>query len=243
MPAFPSHARFFAVPASQLMVWCFAGVVCVGPLAIYLCWLAGLNRRATPTVVAGAWDFARLYAALSGFLLVGGVLLLSLVQDDSRLLARGDWAQLRVNWGQERVTWTFTMVGYLVLVVGVAALAASTRARTLSVYNVSPADVDRSVEAALRKAGLPAARQGNRWGSQIPLVEVSPFHGTAHVGIHLLSGSRPTRDELERHLRSSLTDLPAPDNPAAPWLTTLASGAVMLLVAFVLFGAYLTLMR
>jgi len=225
------------------MVLCFAGVVCVGPLAIYLCWLAGVNRRRTPTVVTGGWDFARLYAALSGFLLVGGVLLLSLVQNDSRVLARGDWAQLRVNWGQERVTWTFAMVGYLLLVIGVAALVTAARARTLSVYNVTPAAADRAVESALEKAGLPTLRHGNRWGDGVPLVEVAPFHGAAHVGIHLLSNSRQTRDELERHLRPALEALPAPDNSAAPWLTSLASGAVMLLVSFVLYGAYLTVFR
>ncbi len=232
-----------AVPATQLIVLCFAGVVCVGPLAIYLCWLAGVNRRPAPTVVAGAWDFARLYAALSGFVLVGGVVLLSLVQTDSRFVARGDWAQLQVNWEQERVNWTLTMVGYLTLVIGVAALVAASRARLLCVYNVAPADADKAVEEALEKAGLPTVRHGNRWGDGIPLVEVVPFHGTAHVGIHLLSNSRATRDELERHLRPALLALAAPDNPAAPWLTSLASGTVMVLVGFVLFGVYLTLTR
>ena len=231
------------MPASQLMALCFAGVVCVGPLAIYLCWLAGVNRRPHPTVVSGVWDFARLYAALSGVVLVGGVLLLTLVQSDSRFLARGNWEQVKANWGQEWVNWTLVMVGYLTLVLGVSALVAAARARLLCVYNVDPADADRAVEDALEKAGLPTARHGNRWGDGIPLVEVTPFHGTAHAGIYLLSNSQATREELERHLRPALEALPSPDNPSAPWFTSLASGVVVLLLGFVLIGVYLTMTR
>lgn len=229
--------------APQLVVLSFAGVVCIGPLAIYLCWLASVNRRPTPTVVSGPWDFARLYAALSGCVLVGGAVLLSLVQGDGRLLARGDWTQVRAHWEDDRVNWTLAMVGYLTLVVGVAALVAAGRSRTLCVYNVSPADAERVIEESLEKAGLPTVRHGNRWGDGIPLVEVVPFHGAAHVGIQLLSNSQRTREELYRHLRPALATLAAPDNPAAPWLTSLASGVVVVLVGLVLFGSYLTIMR
>lgn len=231
------------MPASQLMALCFAGVVCAGPLAIYLCWLAAVNRRPHPTVVSGTWDFARLYAALSGFVLVGGVLLLTLVQSDSRFLARGNWEQVKANWGQEWVNWSLVMVGYLLLVVGVSALVAASRSRLLCVYNVDPADADRAVEEALEKSGLPTTRHGNRWGDGIPLIEAAPFHGAAYVGVTFLSNSRATREELERHLRPALESLPAPDNPSAPWLTSLASGVVVLLIGFVLIGIYLTMTR
>src|SRR5207245_1763098 len=52
-------------------------VLCIFfPVAIYCFCLALVNRRRHPLMISGSWDFAGVLFALSGFLLIGGPLVL-----------------------------------------------------------------------------------------------------------------------------------------------------------------------
>jgi hypothetical protein len=216
----------------------FAAVVCVGPLAFYLCWLASVNRRDRPTVVSGAWDFVGVVGAASGFLLVGGLLLLSIVQNDPRLFARGDFQALRTAWEFQWLAWIAVFAGY----VGLIALGVWTTARRqgtwLSVYNVEAEAAAGAVETALERSGLPTTRVGNRWHGGEPLVELAPFHGTRHVTIRIVCKQPQLREEVERHLRPQLAEVRSPENPAAAWFSAVASGSVLAVVGFVGVVAY-----
>src|SRR6187402_3974874 len=101
-----------------ILVLCIAAVFCLVPLSIYLQWLALITRRDRPTVLSGQWDFVGLAAGLSGFVLFGGGLVLSLVQSNFRYWMRGNFESLRAAWGQEKVTWSLLALLYIAIVVG-----------------------------------------------------------------------------------------------------------------------------
>lgn len=226
-----------------IVVICFAGMVCVAPVAFYLCWLTTVNRRDKPTVVNGAWDFAGVLAALSGFLVVGGLLLLSVVQNDPRLFAGGSFKELQDVFERQWQYWILVLVGYVSLIGLMAVSAFRGRAKWLSVYNVDADTVDEAVDQAIKQAGLTAVRHGNVWADQRKLVEVAPFHGTRHVTVRILVSHPREREEIERHLRSYLRQAISPDNPAAGWISAVASGSVLSVVLFVGMMIYMMYVR
>ena len=130
---------------SFTLVFCLGAVFSLAPLAIYLLWLATLNRRLHPTVLAGGWDFAALLGGLAGFILFGGGLFLSLLQSNARILFRGNVEAMRDAWGQENVTWVVTVAVYLLIVVGSVLLTLASRRRTLVVYNVDPGQFEAAI--------------------------------------------------------------------------------------------------
>lgn len=209
-------------------------MVCLMPITFYLCWLGAIHKRSQPTVVSGRWDFAIVLAALSGFLLVGGVLLLTLVQSDSRFVFRGNFEQLRQGWEQSQGAWLFVVVGYILLIVATASLTLVNRSRWLSIYHIETHAVELAIERALHGANLGnAARYGNRWAKGPGIVEFAPFAGMNHATIRLLSETVEARDEVERHLRAELGKIVShPGSPGA-WIGTLAGAGVLLSLCLV----------
>ena len=230
--------------SAQLLAACFASLCCLMPVTFYLCWLASVNKKAHPTVVSGRWDFALVLAALSGFLLVGGTLLLTLVQSDTRFLMRGNFEQLREGWGQSAAAWLFVAVGYLALVIGVSAMTLTNRTRWLSVYGVDVPTAERAVEASLESSGIVGAtRYGDRWANGPGLIELIPFRGMCHATIRLIADGPEMRAEIERHLRADLAVAPAADNAAAPWIGTLAGAGVLVNLCIVGLTLYVVFFR
>src|SRR5262245_48425475 len=121
-----------------ILVLCLACAFCLSPLAIYFLRLAFVTRRDHPTVISGQWDFVGLVAGLSGFILFGGGLVLSLVQSNFRYWMRGNFEALRAAWGNERVSWMLLTLFYVFLVIGWIALTLAARRRSLVVYHVDP---------------------------------------------------------------------------------------------------------
>ncbi len=230
--------------SAQLITACFASLCCLMPLTFYLCWLASVNKKSHPTVVSGRWDFAIVLAALSGFLLVGGALLLTLVQSDTRFFLRGNFAQLREGWEQSSAAWILVTLGYLLLVVGSSALTLANRTRWLSIYNVDPAGAERAIERALERSGIPnALRYGNRWAHGPGILDLIPFRGMCHATIRLLGESPDTRAEIERHLRAELAATAGADNAASAWIGTLAGAGVLLNLCLVGLTVYVIYFR
>ena len=203
-----------------------------------------MNKKAHPTVVSGRWDFVLVLAALSGFILVGGALLLTLVQSDTRFVMRGNFEQLREGWGQSWASWLFIAVGYLLLVIGASALTLTNRTRWLSIYNVDVPTAERSIEAALERSGIHGAtRYGNRWANGPGLLDLIPFRGMCHVTIRMVSNTEATRAEIERHLRTEMAVAESADNAAASWLGTLAGAGVLLNLCLVGLTLYVLFFR
>jgi len=227
------------VTTSQVITYTIAALCCFAPLTLYLCWLATLNRRPKPTVVAGAWDFAFVLAGLSGFLFVGGVLLMDLT---TRYLLRGNFNELLDGWHKFRVTWLMIGSGYFFIVAGLASLTLARRARWLSVYNIELAEAEKAVEAALEFSGLPLTRVGYRWLDGA--VEVAPHRSSSHVVVILRIRDFAIRQELERKLWIELAKAAPPqENASAGWFTSLAVSHTILVVGFVGFASYILYFR
>jgi hypothetical protein len=205
-----------------LLVVLLCGAFCLAPLALYLSWLAAINRRPRPTVVGGGWDFAWLLGGLSGFLVYGGGLLVAGLQSSVRYAARGNWEQVRDAWGQEGTTWAAIAVGYLLVVGGLSALVIASRLRTLSVFNIDRHEAEAAIDAALAEAGVSATRFGNVWSNDRPVVAIDVFAGLRHVSVRLLSPDPRACEELERALRQKLAAAPPSDAPVSAWLYSAA---------------------
>lgn len=214
------------------LVVCLAGIFCLAPLSLYLLWLAVLNKRSQPTIVGGGWDFAALCGGLSGFVLFGGGLVLSLLQSNVRYIFRGNLEAVRESWGQEHVAWLAVSAAYLLLVVGGGWITLAGRRRSLTVYNVEPDAFETVVGEIFDHLGRPVKRTGNLWSGPDPLFELEPFPAGKAVSLRWVSNDARLFQEVERMLRPAVADLAPPENPAARWLTTSAIGILVVVVFF-----------
>jgi hypothetical protein len=225
------------VPISSISVACFAGVCSLTPLVFYFLWLCVVTRRERPTIISGPWDFALLLAGLSGFILFGGGLLLSLMQSNVRFLLRGNFEALRDAWGKEHLAWSLTVIVYLLFVAGGSFLTLQSRRRTLVIYNVEPDQFEAMLSEVFDHLGRPVERRGNLWVGGMPLCEVEPFAAGRTVMLRWVSEDLLLFQELERQLREAVRTLSTPDNPTTRWLTSAVAGCS----ALIAFGLFLIL--
>jgi hypothetical protein len=207
---------------------CLCGTFCLTPLTLYLMWLSRLTRRDHPTSISGPWDFAGVLVALSGFIVVGGGLVLSMFQSNFRFWMRGNAEALRAAWIQERVTWTALVLVYLFVVLGCAGLALFARRRTLVVYNVEPAAFETVLREVFEHLGRPAERRGKLWADPVPLCEVDTFESGRSVTLRWVSGDVRLFEEVSRQLRAALATQVTAENPVSQWFTAAAVGSGLL---------------
>jgi hypothetical protein len=207
-----------------ILAVCLCGFFCLLPLGLYFLWLAQLTKREHPTAVAGSWDFAGLLLGLSGFILFGGGLILTLFQSNFRYWMRGNFEALRAAWIQERVTWLLLVGFYLALVLGASAVTLLGRRRSLIVYNVDPAAVETLLTEIFDQLGVPVERRGKQWISSIALLELDRFEAGRTVTLRWLSHDLRLFEDVVRQLRAALPTQTTHDNPAARWLTAASVG-------------------
>ncbi|HEY2784763.1 MAG TPA: hypothetical protein VGJ05_07270 [Fimbriiglobus sp.] len=206
-----------------ILAACFVGVFCLAPLAVYLLWLAGVHRRGRPVPLSGTGDFTALLVGLAGFLLAGGVVLLTVVQSGFRSWTRGNFLQLRANWDKEHTVWILTLVGYLLIVIVAAVWSYRRRRKSLVVYNVTLPAVDDAVEAALAGVGRAASRFGHRWSDATgDVVAVRPFHAMQQVTVTVLAGEPRLAEELDRQLRATLAVAVPAGGQIGAWIASAA---------------------
>ncbi len=218
---------------SDLILLNFAALCCVGPLAFYILRLAVLNRRECCTVVSGGWDYLLLLAGLSGFLLFGGLLLLSIVSKDSRLFLRGDLTDLRSVWDQRWLLWSITLAVYIGGLAVVFTLTFLARSRMLSVYNIALEDALYVAGNILASTVPDAKRDGMMWSNGTPVLSLNYFHEMRHASVQLHSTNKQQRWELERTLRDHLPRYGIGANPNAGWWGAAATAVVMFLLGLV----------
>jgi hypothetical protein len=227
-----------------ILAVCFCGVFCLIPLGLYLWWLSLVTRREHPKPIAGAWDFAALLLGLSGFVVFGGGLVLTLFQSNFRYWMRGNAEALRGAWVQERVTWMLLVACYLFVVAAVAGLTLAARRRSVVVYNVEPAAFEALIGEVFDQMGRPVTRQGKVWSNGAPLFELDTFEGGRTVTLRWVSADGTLFDEVDRQLRAALATQSTGDNPAGRWLTAAAVGvATTAACSFGLLMYGLSLMR
>ena len=222
-------ARIDPLVLPYILAICLCGVFCLVPLTMYLMWLARVARRDRPIVVSGPWDFAGVLLGLSGFLLFGGGLVLTLAQSNFRFWMRGNIEAFRAAWVEERVTWTLLMLFYAFIVIGFAAITLAARRRTLVVYNIDPAALETVLTELFDQLGRPVERRGKLWVGGDPLFELDTFEGGHTATLRWASPDERLFEDVTRHLRAALGSHPAGENPAAGWLRAAAvgSGAVV----------------
>jgi len=223
------------VQSSFIPVVCLAGICSLAPLVFYFLWLCIVTRRERPTMVSGAWDFGLLLAGLSGFILFGGGLLLSLMQSNVRFLLRGNFEALRDAWGKEHLAWSLTVIIYLLFVAGGSFLTLQSRRRSLVVYNVEPDQFEAVLNEVFEHLGRPVERRGNLWVGGMPLCEVEPFAAGRTATLRWVSEDALLFQEVERQLREAVRTLVLPDNPTNRWFTF----AVSICSAVIAFGLFL----
>jgi hypothetical protein len=145
------------------LVLVLLGVCVLLPLAVYIFILAQLNRRPHPVMVSGAWDFAGVLFALSGFLLLGGPFIMASLNQDWREF----WIRspLRSLQGLSEEWWyvRLTVWGVYFLAISLGSIwLLRGRSRTTSIYNVTPEAFDQSLESALDRLQLPWRRTRGR---------------------------------------------------------------------------------
>jgi hypothetical protein len=215
-----------------IVVICLCGTFCLAPLALYLMWLGRVTRHERPTPVAGPWDYAGVLFGLSGFVVVGGGIVLSLFQSNFRYWMRGHGEAFRAAWSQESTTWLILVGFYLALVLGSAAVTLAGRRRTLVVYNVEPGAFEAVLREVFEHLGHAPERRGKVWAEAAPLCEVDAFETGYVVTLRWLSGDDRLFEEVVRQLRAALASHVTAENAVTHWLTAGAVGTGVLAVCF-----------
>ncbi|AWM38933.1 hypothetical protein GobsT_28360 [Gemmata obscuriglobus] len=227
-----------------ILVICFAGIVCLIPLAFYLFWLAQITRREHPVAVAGTWDFTALVLGLSGFIVFGAGVVLTLLQSNFRFWMRGNFEAFRAVWIKEWVTWSVLVSFYLIAVVGGIGLTLLARRRSLVVYNVEPETFESLLNEMFAQLGRPLERTGNLWVSGVPLFELDTFEDGRTVTLRWVSDDGRLFEDVTRLLRTALTTHLADENQVTRWLHSAAVATVAVAgCSFALLIYYFTLTR
>jgi hypothetical protein len=197
------------------------------PLALYLIVLGWINRRSHPVIAAGAWDFAGVLFALSGFLVFGGPAFLGSLDEQSRafwLLGVSEPAKASPagNW----TFWIAVRLFYFALVAGGAAFVLWRSRRLTSVYNVDPRYIFTALEQAYQRLGLNPLRYGDSFVIEAPseaagiegarpeiaihnpntTLRVDVFPLMRHATLHWAPADSPLRREVEKELAQLLAE-------------------------------------
>jgi hypothetical protein len=136
------------------------------PLWVYCLFLAALNRRPHPVVVAGPWDFVGVVLALSGFLLVGGPAILSNLAATLHGPPGGENETLW--WFLRQVLFGALLTVYFLVLVVVIGVALWRRRGVTSVYNIDPDVFDEVIGQVFDQLGFGWARAGSRFYLRVP---------------------------------------------------------------------------
>lgn len=241
----------------------FVGMACLFPLSLYFLFLASLHHRTRPTMVSGVWDAAALLVGLSGFLLVGGtVLIFSLDRAIREFWLFGgtlrEWAILHAQAEfAARVAWA----SYLAVLIGTTWWALRSRRNTTVVYQITPAELESLLPAIFERLGFELQRRGARWfwsaigeassfgtPSSVPARDEArsewiSVDGSEFMRVAVISWSRgdsPVRQDVEAELHHSLAHIRIPPGPIGVWFltgTTVIFMATALLLGVIFFGA------
>jgi hypothetical protein len=204
------------------------------PLGVYLLLLGRINQRMRPWVVTGVWDAIGLLFAVSGFLILGGPFVMTVLQDRWRLLwIMGESGPVRESLDLYRPGWIAAGLAYFFAVVFLG-LWIVRRSRPLTVvYNVEPTEVPDALVQACETLQLEAQPSAEgllvRQHDRHAVVRMESFDTLKHVTLHWSPEDSPLRPIVEQSLQHQLDVLGAPDHYAGLWITL--AGLLVLLTA------------
>jgi len=218
------------------------------PLFGYLFILGLINRRPTPLMVPGTWDFVGVLFGMSGFILAGLGYLFSRLTDLSLSFSL-----------DARFLWIIAGLCFLAVVFGAVLVLMQRRACTL-VYNIEPPAFERVLTHVLENKGFQWSRSGDqlviqsngevqnsgylmeaeaRAAEGTPKVALAKLPAPALASLTLRSSrlgrcvamrweyfgdqaEQGIRREIERSLENELAGLACEDNPLAGWLLSIS---------------------
>ena len=210
------------------------------PLAIYLLALSALNRGPHPVLVPGAWDFAMVLFASSGFLVFGGPAILAGLQAHTRdfMLFGPFRPPATYGWHFWIVVWTV----YFVCVLAAALYVLAQRRRATSIYNVEPTALRQALGDTLDRLRLewvrdadqvyisPSAVEASLAPKQALAVRLEAFPALRHVTLYWPDGVTPLRHAIEEGLEQTLAGVWTRGNAAASWMFSIAACLFMLML-------------
>jgi hypothetical protein len=208
------------------------------PLAVYALILHALNRRPQPVLVPGAWDFALVLFASSGFLLFGGPAVLAGFHERARdylLLGR------RLDVYEWR-SWLGAWIAYALGVVALSFVLAARRRRATAVYNVEAVAFRQALGEALDRLHLEWLRDADQVFITAPdepggkprqavVVRLDAFAPLRHVTLYWPKDAGGLRHEVETELEQALATVYTRGNPVAAWMFSIA-GSLFALMFF-----------
>jgi hypothetical protein len=220
----------------------FGGFLCFIPLALYCVALAGINRRPHPSLVSGVADFTWALLGLSGFLIVGGPVLLAGLHSAWRSsVFRGSFEAVGALLDEPAWPWVFLWGAYFAAVLtGVIVVYRQRRVMSI-ICHVDPATAMAALTEVCGRLDLPVAQRGASLvlggAARSAVLDVRPAPVLRSVTLTWRSDPAAMRPIFEEELRRTLLTVSAPDNPLATWLLTAATG--LFIVQVVAFGLFL----
>lgn len=218
-------------------------LVALSPLALYLFYLAGLNRRDRPPIVHGLWESAALLLGLSGFLLYTAPCLLNELYRRDLLSVPLEQTEDSFEgiWLKWSIVWVVYFVGITLLAIGMLL----SRRNCRGIYNVDLFRCREVLFQTLAEKGLTGQPEGRTLlifetgkleGSEVTAqpevhgeprlaaeLQVDAFAPLCHVTLHWRRGSREWSADFEAALAKNLEGAATEDNPAANWFLGIAS--------------------
>jgi len=222
-----------------------AVLICLLPLAMYMLLLGWLNQRRRPSVLSGSWDFTCLLLGLSGFIVLLGPMVLTLLDSAWR-----NWlfsGRLARTGRADTVLWSLSAGMWLLMLSTVILWMYAGRKRTTAVYNIEDTEVEEPIRATCEKLGMswrrthgiwlilpvPQARDsadrepGSASGPSGPIpdadpifMETSSFAATKHLTLHWTDNHPRLRRQFEEEFARHMLTRPVPANPAGSWCMT-----------------------
>jgi hypothetical protein len=232
-------------------------LVCLMPLAVYLLYLSYLNGRPTAVMVPGPWDLAAVLLGLSGFILLLGPMLITLIDSTWRAHAFGGWATLKSVGRREAMAGSLMAVGYLLVLTGSIIFLLRSRRRVTAIYNVTAGAVEPTLVSLLEEHGYPWRRHEGRieigvkkaaeppepaarfFPHETATVRVDTFAALGHAGLKWGGAWQNVRSEIETALVPMLPAHSGRRNPIAGWMFTAAITVMIVMLLLLVALIYL----
>jgi hypothetical protein len=215
-------------------------LVCLTPLGLYFLYLSYLNGRVPSTLVRGPWDLGALFLGLSGFFVLAGPVLLTLVDSAWRYYAFGNWAALKGVGRAEARAWSLMGTGWFFMWLGIIPLLLRARRHITAAYNIAPTLIETQFTDTLDELGYAwqrvdgyiaidttkhsatnATSQRFHAGS-LAYVRILVTPATGHALFRWSGQADSLRDTIEAILPNALSRSLPVRNPVAGWLFIVA---------------------
>lgn len=227
-------------------------LVCLLPLSLYFLFLSHLHSRNRPIIVEGKWDFACLLLGISGFLLILGPLLLTLIDSTWRAIwVSGQLQRLRTVLEKEAILWSGVGTVYVLAMTYLVVQLLRSRSLKSVIYGMPANRFADLFSGALERLQRVWRVQGNVYEirgtvpetltpnpNDFTEVEVEPFPSMGLVTLHWDEPKSAIRTEVEVELEKTFERLETPVSPVAGWFLTASVSIFFVMLVWMAFLIY-----